>query len=86
MRWVPRRDYFGTKYGAVHLSMRNLLRKRKFLSRVRRDVLSGGTLSKGDMVDDAIVNMIVETSCSVMKALFLDGLSQESNKQAPALG
>ncbi len=61
-----------TKYGAVHLSMGNLLRKEVAeQSEIGRAI--GGTLSKGDMVEDAIVNMIIENQLQRYESVILDG-------------
>lgn len=61
-----------TKYGAVHLSMGNLLRKEvSEQSEIGRSIR--GTLSKGDMVDDAIVNMIIENQLQRYESVILDG-------------
>jgi adenylate kinase len=61
-----------TKYGAVHLSMGNLLRKEvSEQSEIGRSIR--GTLSKGDMVEDAIVNMIIENQLQRYESVILDG-------------
>ena len=61
-----------TKYGAVHWSMGNLLRKEvSEQSEIGRSIR--GTLSKGDMVEDAIVNMIIENQLQRYESVILDG-------------
>jgi len=61
-----------TKYGAVHLSMGNLLRKEvSEQTEIGRAIR--GTLNKGDMVDDAIVNMIIENQLQRYESVILDG-------------
>ncbi len=72
-----------TKYGAVHLSMGNLLRKEvSEQSEIGRSIR--GTLSKGDMVEDEIVNMIVENQLQRYESVILDGYPR-SLKQAQHL-
>ena len=61
-----------TKYGAVHLSMGSILRQEVAeQSEIGRSI--GGTLSKGDMVNDGIVNMIIEGQLQRYESVILDG-------------
>ncbi len=61
-----------TKYGAVHLSMGSILRKEVAeQSEIGRAI--GGTLNKGDMVEDGIVNMIIENQLQRYESVILDG-------------
>ena len=61
-----------TKYGAVHLSMGSILRREVAeQSEIGRSIR--GTLSKGDMVEDGIVNMIIENQLQRYESVILDG-------------
>ncbi len=61
-----------TKYGAVHLSMGSILRKEvSEQTEIGRSIR--GTLSKGDMVEDGIVNMIIENQLQRYESVILDG-------------
>lgn len=61
-----------TKYGAVHLSMGSILRKEVAeQTEIGRSIR--GTLSKGDMVDDGVVNMIIENQLQRYESVILDG-------------
>ncbi|NLK08933.1 MAG: nucleoside monophosphate kinase [Firmicutes bacterium] len=61
-----------TKYGAVHLSMGSMLRDEVAeQTEIGRSI--GGTLSKGDMVSDSIVNMLIESQLHSYESVILDG-------------
>ena len=61
-----------TKYGAVHLSMGSILRHEVAeQTEIGRSIR--GTLSKGDMVEDGIVNMIIENQLQRYESVILDG-------------
>ena len=61
-----------TKYGAVHLSMGSILRQEVAeQTEIGRSI--GGTLNKGDMVSDSIVNMIIEGQLQRYESVILDG-------------
>jgi adenylate kinase len=61
-----------TKYGAIHLSMGSILRHEVAeQTEIGRSIR--GTLSKGDMVEDGIVNMIIENQLQRYESVILDG-------------